>query len=137
MKTSIKVLCAALLFISACSKYKKTSEGIEYKVFRTSDTAREVAKGDMVLLQMLGEIKSKDGQKDTVLFDSYKTAKPFYIPADEPNLKSVFTMLKKGDSAEFLINVDTLFGKSFGQGRPKNVPQGAFVTFTVSIVDVR
>ena len=130
---TILALMAAVVLLSACNKTKKTEDGlVEYKIFKTIDTARAVVKGDMLLLNMKGIAKTKD----TVLFNSYESGKPFYIPAEEPTLKGLFSLLKKGDSLEFFVNADSLYLKSFGSPAPESLGSGEIIHFTASLVDV-
>ncbi len=122
----------ALLILASCNRFQKTENGIEYKIIKTDADARQVAKGDMLLLHMRGMATSKD----TVLFDSYVAGKPFYIPADEPTLKEVFAVLKKGDSLICKVIADTLYLKSFGQPLPPGIKPGEIITFYLSINDL-
>lgn len=130
---TILALMAAVVLLSACNKTQKTEDGlIEYKIFKTDENARGVVKGDMLLLNMKGIAKTKD----TVLFNSYESGKPYYIPAEEPTLKGLFSLLKKGDSLEFFVNADSLYLKSFGSPAPESLGSGEIIHFTASLVDV-
>ncbi len=130
---TILALMAAVVLLSACNKTQKTEDGlIEYKIFKTDESARGVVKGDMLLLNMKGIAKTKD----TVLFNSYESGKPYYIPAEEPTLKGLFSLLKKGDSLEFFVNADSLYLKSFGSPAPESLGSGEIIHFTASLVDV-
>ncbi len=127
---SLSVLMA--VFFSACtSKFEKTESDIEYRIISTSDTARAIAKGDQIMIHMVGKLD----YNDSVMYDSYKNGVPFYIPSDEPTLGEVFTLLHKGDSAEFKVCADTLFMKSFKQPRPAFIKAGEFLHFNVKVVD--
>ncbi len=123
---------AALLMLAACNQNQKTDDGIEYKIIRTNDTARVVAKGDMLMV----DVKAVVGENDTVMFDTYSNKRPFTLPSDEPTLKSVFALLKKGDSAMFFIIADTFYQKSMQQPLPAGIHAGDKIKFTISILDI-
>ncbi len=127
-----------LLAISCGKKMQTTESGLEYRIITSDDTARLVKKGDLMMIQMvgIGTLADSLGGKDTILFDSYKIGKAYYIPSDETTLKDVFMMLHKGDSAQFNVNADTLFMKSFGQLTPAFLKKGSRLNFTVKIENI-
>jgi FKBP-type peptidyl-prolyl cis-trans isomerase FkpA len=121
----------ALFMLSACNRFEKTPGGIEYKIVKTTEDARMVAAGDNLQIHMKGIIE----RTDSVMFDSYKNNKPYYIPSGEPSLSEVFSLLKKGDSAIFKVIADTLYGH-FGEGLPAGVQPGDILTFYANLVDI-
>lgn len=124
---------AATGLLAACnSKMETTEEGVSYKIITTDANERTVAKGDMLQLHMVGKAESSD----SVVFDSYKNNKPFYIPAEEPTLKSLFALLHKGDSVFFKVAADTLYLKSFGAARPPFIKEGEQLLFTLKLINV-
>lgn len=123
---------AALVILGACNKNEKTEGGVEYKIFKTSDTAQVVNKGDMLMMH----VKAVVLEKDTVLFDTYSNNRPFTLPSDEPTLKDAFAKLKRGDSAEFIVIADTFYAKSIQQPLPSGIKPGDKIRFTVSVMDV-
>lgn len=122
---------AAILMLAACNRFEKTSNGIEYKIIKTTEDARMVATGDNLHIHM----KVVLDKNDSALFDSYKNDKPYYIPSGEPTLKDVFAMMKKGDSVIFKVVADTLYG-NFGEGLPAGVSPGDMITFYTSLIDI-
>lgn len=126
------LLVAATMFLGACNKFEKIGESIEYKIIESDDAARDVKPGDMLLIHMVGVVTSTD----SAIFDSYKSNKPFYIPADEPTLKSLFALLHKGDTVVFKVLADTLYMKSFGQPRPTSIKDGETISFNLKLVDI-
>ena len=89
---TILALMAAVVLLSACNKTQKTEDGlIEYKIFKTDESARGVVKGDMLLLNMKGIAKTKD----TVLFNSYESGKPYYIPAEDIKTEYLIATARK------------------------------------------
>jgi len=122
---------AALL--AACNgKLQTTEEGVSYRLIETNESERTVAKGDMLQIHMIGKIESND----SAIYNSYANNKPFYIPADEPTLKSLFALLHKNDSAFFKISADTLYNKSFGSGRPPFIKEADFIVFNMRLVNI-
>lgn len=139
MRKLVLAMGALSLLAMSCGKKMQTTEsGLEYRIITSSDTARLISKGDLMMIQMIGMGVTADslGGKDTALFDSYKIGKAYYIPADETTLKEVFMMLHKGDSAQFTVNADTLFMKSFGQLTPAFLKKGSKLSFTVKVENI-
>ncbi|MES2558672.1 MAG: FKBP-type peptidyl-prolyl cis-trans isomerase [Bacteroidota bacterium] len=133
MKYTITLaLFAAAAIFTSCNKTETTESGAEYKIIVHEDGSRMVATGDILLLNL----RIATEKSDSVILETYTTNNPRYIPSDEPVLKEVFAMLSKGDSAEIWVNADSLFQKSFGAEKPKNMADGERVKFVVTLVDV-
>jgi FKBP-type peptidyl-prolyl cis-trans isomerase len=132
MKKSLLLgLIATTIF--ACNKsYKKTDSGIEYKIFSHEEDSRTVDAKDMLLMQLSMSVESND----SLLMETFSDNTPRYIPAEEPTLKEVLQLLAKGDSAEFLVNADTLFRNSFGMNKPSHFGDNERIRFVVKVVDV-
>lgn len=130
-KITLALFAAAAIF-TGCNKMEITESGAEYKIINHEEGTRMAVAGDVLLLNL--RITSE--KSDSVIMESYTTNNPRYIPADEPVLKEVFAMLSKGDSAEVLVNADTLFAKSFGQEKPKFFAEGEKVRFILTVVDI-
>lgn len=123
---------AACALLAGCGKnFETTESGVKYKIISHDDNARTVAKGDLILTNLLITAPG-----DSVILETFKQNNPRYIPSDEPVLHDVFMMLAKGDSVEVLVNADTLFNKSFGMPKPANIKDGEDVRFRLKIVDV-
>lgn len=139
MRKVIKIAATIAIFAASCGKKMQTTDsGLTYRIIESSDTARLITKGDLMMIQMvgLGQLADSLGGKDTTLFDSYKSGKAFYIPADETTLKDVFMMLHKGDSAMFTVSSDTLFMKSFGQLAPGFLKKNSNLQFYVKVENI-
>jgi FKBP-type peptidyl-prolyl cis-trans isomerase FkpA len=135
MKNRIALaLVAGVALLASCNKLEKTENGVEYKIITHEDGTRMVAAGDILLLKLLIVTE----KKDSVIMETYSDSSsgPRYIPADEPVLKEVFALLSKGDSAEIWVNADTLFQKSFGTEKPKNMVDGEKIKFVITLVDI-
>jgi FKBP-type peptidyl-prolyl cis-trans isomerase FkpA len=132
MKNKIVLaLVAAATILTSCNKMETTENGVEYKILKHEDGTRMVAVGDILLVNL----KISTEKSDSLILETYSTNTPRYIPADEPVLKDVFATLSKGDSVEIWVNADTLFQKSFGAEKPKNIGDGEKVKFVVTLVD--
>jgi FKBP-type peptidyl-prolyl cis-trans isomerase FkpA len=132
MKKLILLASTALVVLASCNKLEKTESGVEYKVITHNDEARIAETGDILLMNL----RITTEKSDSVILETYSTNSPRYIPAEEPVLKEVFSLLAKGDSAEMYVNADTLFQKSFGVPKPKNMVDGERVKFLVTVVDI-
>lgn len=133
MKHTITLaLFAAAAIFTGCNKMETTESGVEYKILNHEEGTRMVAAGDVLLLNL----RIATEKTDSVILETYTTNSPRYIPSEEPVLKEVFALLSKGDSAEIWVNADTLFQKSFGAEKPKNIADGEKVKFVVTLVDV-
>jgi FKBP-type peptidyl-prolyl cis-trans isomerase FkpA len=125
-------LGAMLWLLAACNKTETTETGIEYQIHQTDENARMVAKGDILSINMKVNVEATD----SLLFNSYIENKPFEIPSDEPTLGSIFSLLKKGDSATFFVNADTLYTKSFRQPLPPGISSSDRIKFEVTVNEV-
>jgi FKBP-type peptidyl-prolyl cis-trans isomerase FkpA len=133
MKNNVVLtLAAAVMLLVSCNKMETTESGVQYKIITHDESARMVAEGDILLMNLRIATESSD----SVILETYSQNSPRYIPADEPVLKEVFAMLAKGDSAEIIVNADTLFKKSFGSEKPEGMAKETHVRFIVTVVDV-
>lgn len=126
----IILLVATLALFGAC-KNESTPNGTEYTLIRSDENARMVASNDNLHIHLYGVAE----HSDSVLFDSYKSGKPFFIPAGEPTLKEIFSVLHKGDSVAFSVIADTLYG-NFGESLPKHLSPGERIKFNATLVDI-
>ncbi|MBL7137201.1 MAG: FKBP-type peptidyl-prolyl cis-trans isomerase [Bacteroidales bacterium] len=135
---SIVVMVALTSF--ACSSkfsgFDKTESGLYYKVYSVSEDTVKAKTGDFVSLDM--KYTTAD---DSVLFDS-KTGMEgqpirFQLPPSDfdGDLYEGIRMLSPGDSAEFLINADSLFTITFkAPKRPDFIDSNSFVKFYVTLL---
>ncbi len=133
MKNNVVLtLAAAVMLLVSCNKMETTESGVQYKIITHDKSARMVAEGDILLMNL----RIATQGSDSVILETYSNNSPRYIPADEPVLKEVFAMMAKGDSAEVIVNADTLFKKSFGSEKPEGMASETHVRFYVTVVDV-
>lgn len=119
-------VCVAAMAILFCScqdgGYKKTKDGLEYKIFAGKDSKDSLLKtGDFLKFNIEFSIKRK-GKKDTLMYSTY-TSMPQYNRVDTANQHNMnytelFPLMHVGDSAEFRVNVDTLIARNLMQENP-------------------
>ncbi|MFT4204422.1 MAG: FKBP-type peptidyl-prolyl cis-trans isomerase [Chitinophagaceae bacterium] len=119
-------LCVAAVAILFCAcqggSYKKTKDGLEYKLFAGKDIKDSVLKtGDFIKFNVEFSIKKK-GKKDSLIYSTY-TGMPQYNRVDtvnhhDMNYTELFPLMRVGDSAEFRVNVDTLIARNIMQENP-------------------
>jgi FKBP-type peptidyl-prolyl cis-trans isomerase FkpA len=138
--STIAITGAVLLNIAACNKggsggFKKTDSGLEYKIIEDKKEGESPKEGDMVKIHLLVHIK------DSIALDSkaMNGGQPVEIPVMAPQYKGDWTeglkFMTPGDSAEFLIPVDTLMKVSRG-GLPAWMKKGEKVSFNVKLVSI-
>ncbi len=107
----------ATLMITSCSKYpgfKKTDSGIFYKYYVKSKDTLKATEGSILTMNL--KYRLVINKKDSVLFNSADTHKPFEIELKKPEFKGdiyeAFGMLHKGDSATFILSAKDFFTKT-------------------------
>jgi hypothetical protein len=99
-------------------EYSKTPNGLAYKFLKTSGNTQKPVTGNMVTVSAFYQTK------DTIFYDSRTTPMPYSFPILEQtyhgDLFEGLRMMSVGDSAEFVLNGDSLFFKTF---RVKELPK--------------
>jgi len=135
----ILVSAIGMIFFFGCSKYsgfKKTESGLYYKLFNVSKDTVKPKLNDWVSLQM------RYSYKDSMLFDSKKAmGSPvrFQLPQSDfkGDVYEGIKLLSPGDSAEFIINADSLFQKTFRQRvRPPFIDSNSIIHFYITLLSV-
>jgi FKBP-type peptidyl-prolyl cis-trans isomerase len=113
---SIALLGATAVTITSCSAqntgFKKTANGLEYKIVKDEPGIQKPAIGDEMLFQIKTYVHFPGG--DSVLFDTYKMNEgkpvPYQVmpPGFKGDVPEGFMMLTKGDSAVFRMSVDSM-----------------------------
>lgn len=97
----------ALVLLSSCGEYKTTDSGLRYKIINDS-TGEEAKDGEAIFFKS-AIYRVEEGKEDSLIHKSDEggilVSKDFKKGSIEEGLR----MLTKGDSAEFLINVDSFF----------------------------
>jgi peptidylprolyl isomerase len=141
MKKLILNLLAGLLIIlvgwGCSSKYAgfdKTDSGLYYKIYKVSKDTIKPKTGDWVSLNMSYKYK------DSLLFDNRQAMGApirFKLPLSDfkGDIYEGIKLMSKGDSAEFIINADSLFTKTFQQKRrPPFVDTNSVIRFHVTLL---
>jgi FKBP-type peptidyl-prolyl cis-trans isomerase FkpA len=132
------VLLAIPVIIAACSGsgYKKTSNGLEYKIYKHNKDAAKPEVGDMLTTIMVYKT-----DKDSVLLDSRKSTSPFRIPLVQPeyhgDIYEGLALLAEGDSASFLISADSFFIKTARASLPEFIKSGSKLKFEVKLLSIQ
>ncbi len=137
-KTASLILSSlAVLLLVSCSGgggFKKTKSGILYKIISDGKgiTAQQ---GQFLKIHVVQNLRS--GTKDSLLATSYD-AIPVYLPVDSMpasyNPGEVFTMLRKGDSAQIIMEVDSLIRQ--GGNLPPFMSKNDKIVIGIKVLDV-
>ena len=138
------ILMVAFTSLACSSKYPgfdKSESGLYYKMYSVSKDTTKPQTGFWVSMNMKYTAKVKG--VDTVLFDSKKqlNGEPvrFQLPPSDfkGDLYEGIRMLSVGDSAEFIINADSLFLKTFKMSqRPAMIDSNSVLYFYVHLISV-
>ena len=142
MKKTILITAAALFSLAACknSKFPGYEEisGSYYKLDKAGKGTQSLNKGDVVFMSHI-----MTNEKDSVLF-TYKTmlrpGQPYAMRLDVPKYKGdMFEMIAKmhdGDSASFMLRIDSMFQKYYHQPVPKFLDSTGYIVYHVRIDSV-
>lgn len=138
---TISVASTLMIGMAACGNkgggYKKTENGLEYKIIKDEKEGESPKEGDMVAIHLLVHIK------DSVAVDTRKMngGQPVELPVMPAQYKGDWTeglkLMTPGDSAEFLVPVDTLMKINPNQPLPAWMKKGEKVAFNVKLVSVQ
>jgi len=135
----IAILGTAMISLNACTSkggYEKTKNGLEYKIIKDEKSGKNPGEGDIVALH----IHIHYG--DSVLFDSRKmnNNQAVEIPVMPAQFKGDWPeglkLMTPGDSAEFLVSVDSV--KKMSQGQlPPYMKAGGKIAYDIVLVSVK
>ncbi|HLN53520.1 MAG TPA: FKBP-type peptidyl-prolyl cis-trans isomerase [Lentimicrobium sp.] len=125
--------------VFGCSKhrgFKKTDDGLLYKIHVNSDDTTTLKTGMVLTLNLKYSIN------DSVLFNSAESPKEFMIPLSEPTYKGdLYTglaMLHPGDSATFISSADSFFLKTVRMpSMPDSNYIGKEIIFDVKVISAK
>lgn len=139
--TIIITASAAVLAMTACKNspypgYEETDKNVYVKYYTHDESGVKPKEGDLVRITLVIM-----NEKDSILRDSRDDSKynspgvKYYeFPLPKPQFKGSFedglTLLSVGDSASFLINVDTMFK---GQPLPPFLKKGSMLKYEVKL----
>lgn len=123
-------LLSAILFLGACSEYKKGSGTLEYKIVKDANTPA-VAKLAVVFLSYTeatesGKVLSATGQFDPRPSEVYAT-----MPKFKGDLQDAFQYLSEGDSAVVKVSMDSLKNGGYINSLPKD--HSKFIIYTLKL----
>ena len=132
LKKSLSLLAGAFLIasITSCNKFKKTDSGLEYQIVKDSTGDELPEKGGFITFWFA--IKN---DKDSTIDSQFSDPNPVGIPTPEivhkPSIEEGFWMLTEGDSAEFLLNADSLYANTFHRPLPAGITAGSKIKMVV------
>lgn len=138
MKFRLIALLLAIGAVACKSKnFETTASGMQYKIY-THNTGPKPKMGDIVMIHYMVSIPGGKNGKDSVLMSTWKMGKPVPAEISKPGFKGDpmegFTMLSKGDSAEFLVSADSLLKM---QANFPGAKPGESLKFTVKMIDIK
>jgi FKBP-type peptidyl-prolyl cis-trans isomerase len=125
-----------VLLLVSCSGggFKKTKSGIMYKII-SDGKGITAQKGQFLKIHVVQNLRT--GTKDSLLATSYESI-PVYLPVDSLppsyNPAEVFTMLRKGDSAQIIMEVDSLMKQ--GGNLPPFMSKSDKIVIGIKVLDV-
>ncbi len=131
------VLFTLLLFtaLGLSAQYKTGPNGVKYFFWRTYNNPQHAVPGDLVFVHMIAK-----SEKDSTFLSSYVQGQPFQLFVPKPTYKGCFfeilTMMGEKDSAEVLVNADSLFLNTFGTTVPDFIRPGSNVKILVNMVSI-
>jgi FKBP-type peptidyl-prolyl cis-trans isomerase FkpA len=137
LKKSLSLLAGALMLasVTSCNKYKKTESGLEYKIVKDSTGEGYPELGGFIAFWF--EVRN---DKDSIIDSQFGDARPAAAPIMEikhkPSIEEGLMLLTEGDSAEFLLNADSLYINSYGAPRPAFLKEGSTVKMIIKVVKV-
>jgi FKBP-type peptidyl-prolyl cis-trans isomerase len=138
----LAVLGTALFGFASCKNdsYKKTKDGLEYRIIKDAKGDKKPAVGDVVAMHVI--IRYKDDKTDTTLFESRKMMnnQPVELQLTPSPFKGDWMdgimMMTAGDSASFRVAIDSL-RKSAGGELPPFMKNGQKLEYTVVLASVK
>lgn len=144
-KVLTAILAISVMSITACKTGKEASKeqpytqlgsGIKYKVLKKGKSKRLAQEGDYVAFHI-----TTYAGNDSLIFDSKEAqgGQPVVFPVAEPafngDLRETFKILHPGDSAEFLVPVDTL--RANKQSMQPWMKDGEYITYIIELESIK
>lgn len=121
--------------VFAQSGFKTTTTGLKFK-FLHQGKGKKPQLNDVITLGIVAR-----NSKDSIIDNTYDKTRPLRFPLKsvpfKGSLEEGFLMMGEGDSAVFLVKADSLYNSKKGNTRPKYVPSGSLVKFTVHLDKVQ
>lgn len=132
------VAALAILALSACKEsFKKGQKGLEYKIIN-SGGGDKIKMGEFLYLE-IGQFYN-NGKTDSLLSDTRTSPQGPMIQALDTmsipsEFASIFTQMRKGDSAYIRMLTDSVF-KDMPQQMPPGFKKGHYLIYTIKVMDV-
>ena len=135
MKKTTFLLSAlsVLLLATACknSGFKKTKSGLAYKII-SNGKGQQVKRGELIKIHFSNKLR------DSLIGTTYGSM-PTYAQVDsvgpEYNPAEIFPLLRKGDSAIIVLEIDTLLKRNPGQ-LPPNFKAKDKMVLTIRVLEI-
>jgi FKBP-type peptidyl-prolyl cis-trans isomerase FkpA len=111
--------------------FMTSPNGLKYKILKSEANARKIQMGDLIDFQLT----VKNYKDSLVGSQSYKNVM-VEPPINKVDVREVFGLLSKGDSALCLMSVDSVV-KLSGEEPPKFFPKGTSVKYYFKILGVK
>lgn len=129
MKQIFLVLISLLFTLTSQAQvWIKTDNATVFKMLKKNDKGRKIKSNMVLLADLYGIGKKAIDKKDTVIYNSVSSDKPFYIPTEQPGLQNIFYQLNEGDSVVIKVIADTFYNKTFSSPMPSYIDSGSIVT---------
>jgi FKBP-type peptidyl-prolyl cis-trans isomerase FkpA len=133
MKKIFFVSAAMMLILSSCHSFKKSSEGLEYKIV-SGGSDKKISQGDF--FELWYDIEYKDSKMDTVLATSLKGGTKI-IEMDSlkipPSYYKIFSQLGNNDSVVVRLSTDSIMKN--GQA-PPFMKKGEYIVWHYKVANV-
>ncbi|HSZ73035.1 MAG TPA: FKBP-type peptidyl-prolyl cis-trans isomerase [Cytophagaceae bacterium] len=127
----IITLCTALT-LASCDSYKTAPGGLKYEIL--TDSAGPTGElGGFVMFDLLMKTS-----KDSVIQNTFASGQPIPVEIFKPTYKGciyeAFQLLSEGDSARFVVEADSFFLKTIGEGKvPDKIDPKEQLSFTIKV----
>lgn len=125
------------MFFLSCSDnskypgYKQTKSGIHFKLENIGEGDRKPKVGDYITV----DLKYKT-MNDSVFFTAHRKLQ-LTQPEFKGSIDESFSMLHKGDKAEFIINADDFFTRTLESKLPSFIAAGSDMKVEVAMIDIQ
>ena len=136
MKTLIGIIAISLI-ISACNNdskypsYSKSSSGIYYKLEKIGENDQKPKAGDYITIDLVYKTI-----KDSIFFTGHRklqlTRSEF-----EGSIDECFSMLNKGDKAEFIIHANDFFKRTLQSNLPSFLTESSDIKIEINVIDIQ
>lgn len=136
LKKYISIFILFLIALLSCKNkseidgYKKTPNGIYYKLLKFNRKSKKPKNGDYITFH----IKYYTGN-DSMFFDAIRSIK-YSSPPFRGSIQECFAMLSENDSASFYIDAEKFFFKTIKAPLPRFIPPQSFFKVGIKTLSV-